>query len=66
MPVNALTRKVGLKIGPVVLETLIKRYFDRVKDSQEDEEMTQLRQDELLYDAAFKVVKVCGCVDRGI
>ena len=56
MPVNALTRKVGLKFGPVVLETLINRYFDRVKDLQNT---TQLRQDELLYDAAFNVIKVC-------
>jgi len=53
MPVNALARQVGFKIGPVVLETLIKRYFDRVKDLQ----ATKLRQDELLYDATFNIIK---------
>ena len=54
MPINALTRQVGLKVGPVVVETLLKRYFDRVKA----QDVTQLRQDELLYDAAFNIIKV--------
>ncbi|KAK7036461.1 hypothetical protein VNI00_011658 [Paramarasmius palmivorus] len=65
MPVNALTRKVGLRVGPVVLETLVKHYFDRIKkDFQQKEDgkekdgnSVQLRQDELLYDEAFNVIK---------
>ncbi|OCH89858.1 alpha/beta-hydrolase [Obba rivulosa] len=56
--VNSLTRQAGLKLGPIVLETLVKHYFERIlKDCHEAEGMTQLRQDELLYDAAFNVVK---------
>jgi hypothetical protein len=55
MPVNALARHAGLKIGPVLLETLIKRYFDRVKDMQANND---LKHDELMYDAMFNVIKV--------
>jgi hypothetical protein len=59
MPVNTLTRHTSLKIGPVVLETLIKHYFDKIKkDTGEAKSMTKLRQDELLYDEAFNIVKV--------
>lgn len=59
MPVNALTTEVGLRVGPVVLETLIKHYFDRLKgNTQQDGSSTRLRQDELLYDEVFNVVKV--------
>lgn len=59
MPVNALTTEVGLRVGPVVLETLIKHYFDRLKgNTQQDESSTRLRKDELLYDEVFNVVKV--------
>ena len=57
MPVNTLTRTVGLKVGPLVVETLLKRYLDRVK-AQHGPGMTRLRQDELLYDATFTIVKV--------
>ncbi|KAF9464961.1 hypothetical protein BDZ94DRAFT_1254956 [Collybia nuda] len=58
MPVNALTTEVGLRVGPVILETLIKHYFDRLKgEAQQDEGSTRLRQDELLYDQVFNVVK---------
>ncbi|ESK97263.1 putative lipase esterase from carbohydrate esterase family ce10 [Moniliophthora roreri MCA 2997] len=66
MPVNALTRKVGLRVGPVVLETLVKHYFDRIRkdyqqkehgDDSKDGKSVQLRQDELLYDEAFNVIK---------
>lgn len=54
---NALTRQVGLKVGPIVLETLVKHYFERIrKDAQLG---TKLRQDELLYDEAFNIIKVC-------
>lgn len=56
---NSLTTEVGLKVGPVVLETLIKHYFNRIKnDSGQDKSATRLRQDELLYHEAFNVVKV--------
>jgi len=58
MPVNALTREAGLRIGPIVLETLVKHYFDRIKNrAEENKAKTNLRQDELLYDEAFNVVK---------
>lgn len=54
--VNALTRKVGVTFGPIVLETLVKHYFERLRRDAPGK--TQLRQDELLYDQAFNVVKV--------
>ncbi|KAJ7686541.1 hypothetical protein B0H17DRAFT_1013522 [Mycena rosella] len=57
---NHLTTQAGLKIGPIVLETLVKHYFDRLRrKTQEDKDnpVTQLRQDELLYDEAFSIVK---------
>ncbi|KIL68736.1 hypothetical protein M378DRAFT_70444 [Amanita muscaria Koide BX008] len=56
MPLNTLTTEVGLKLGPVLLETLVKHYFDRLKKSA-DPASTQLKQDELLYHEAFNVVK---------
>lgn len=59
--VNSLTREAGVKIGPLLLETLVKHYFDRfLKDNiSPDRATNRLRQDELLYDEAFIVVKVC-------
>ena len=65
--VNALTRQAGVKIGPLLFETLVKHYFDRlVKESAESQgrRSTQLRRDELLYDEAFNVVKVPSCSAR--
>lgn len=57
--VNALTRDVGISFGPIVLETLVKHYFERLKkDHSVGKGLTQLRKDELLYDQAFNVVKV--------
>ncbi|KZP28521.1 alpha/beta-hydrolase [Athelia psychrophila] len=53
--VNALTSKVGVTLGPIVLETLVKHYFERLRRGGKG--TTQLRQDELLYDQAFNVVK---------
>lgn len=48
-----------MKIGPVLLETLVKHYFERIlKDDSEAKNLPQLRQDELLYDEAFNIVKV--------
>ncbi|KAG5339479.1 hypothetical protein C0989_004066 [Termitomyces sp. Mn162] len=55
MRVNALTAETGFKVGPVVLETLVKHYFERRKTGNAT---TQLRQDELMYDEVFNVVKV--------
>ena len=59
MPLNTLTTDIGLKVGPVLLETLVKHYFDRLKKSaRNDPASTQLKQDELLYHEAFNLVKV--------
>ncbi|KAG2104030.1 uncharacterized protein F5147DRAFT_270934 [Suillus discolor] len=56
---NSLTRKAGLRLGPLVLETLVKHYFDRIKkeNAQQSNFATQLHQDELLYHEAFNIVK---------
>lgn len=60
MPVNTLTSEAGIKIGPILLETLVKHYFERTlkHSSSGGKGLTQLRQDELLYDEAFNIVKV--------
>jgi hypothetical protein len=59
--VNSLTRKVGATLGPIVLETLVKHYFERLrKEIPDGKNTTQLRKDELLYDQAFNVAKVCA------
>jgi hypothetical protein len=55
---NSLIGEAGLKIGPILLETLVKHYFSRLKHEVKGKGMTKLRQDELLYDEAFNVVKV--------
>ncbi|TBU41951.1 alpha/beta-hydrolase [Dichomitus squalens] len=55
--VNSLTRNAGLKLGPIILETLVKHYFDRIAKDHESEESTRLRREELLYDEAFIVIK---------
>jgi hypothetical protein len=61
--VNTLTRQVGATFGPIVLETLVKHYFERLrKEVPDGKNTTRLRQDELLYDQAFNIVKVRGCV----
>lgn len=60
---NSLTRTAGLQLGPIALDTLLKHYFDRVKKEKEglddDHPLTQLRQDELLYDEGFNIAKAC-------
>jgi len=76
MSLNGLTGSAGLKLGPLVLETLVKHYFERLKVSQKIPATTtsdgvaqdggrngstlnnNLRQEELLYDQAFTIVKV--------
>jgi hypothetical protein len=58
--VNTLTRKVGVTFGPIILETLVKHYFERLR-KETPEHTTRLRKDELLYDQAFNIVKVSDC-----
>ena len=43
--VNALTRKTGLTLGPIIFETLLKHYFDRIAKVHESEESTRLRRE---------------------
>ncbi|EPQ55203.1 lipase/ esterase, partial [Gloeophyllum trabeum ATCC 11539] len=57
MPMNALTGKAGLKLGPLVLETLVKHYFEGLAKDKEGSAVVNLRKDELLYDQAFNIVK---------
>jgi hypothetical protein len=56
---NALTAQAGLRIGPVVLETLVKYYFERLR-AREGKGYTHLREEEMLYDQAFGIVRVCS------
>ena len=76
MSPNSLTGSAGLKLGPLVLETLAKHYFERLKAIHRIPATTSsdgvvhdgkqggsalnknLRQEELLYDQAFAIVKV--------
>lgn len=74
MSLNGLTGSAGLKLGPLVLETLVKHYFERLKvktpatvssdgvahDGNQGRPAlsNNLRQEELLYDQAFAIVKV--------
>ena len=57
MPLNSLLGQAGLKLGPLLLETLVKHYIERIADERGDG-VTDLSRDELLYDQAFHVVKV--------
>lgn len=76
MSLNGLTGSAGLKLGPLVLDTLIRHYFERLRSTQKIPATTSdeaahdgkrrgstlnsnLRQEELLYDEAFTIVKVC-------
>lgn len=58
--VNSLTREASVKLGPILFETLLRHYFDRIlkENVSQNRVLTQLRKDELLYDEAFIVVKV--------
>ena len=72
MSLNGLTGTAGLKLGPLVLETLVKHYFERLTagqkipattssdgiDGKQGGSALNLRQEELLYDQAFTIVKV--------
>ena len=55
---NALTREVGFKVGPVLLEVLAKHYFEKRKEDGSTSEPVKLRKDEILFDEAFNLVKV--------
>lgn len=58
---NSLTREVGLKVGPVILEVLVKRWFDRLKKDEENQNTdsgTRLKEDDILYHQAFTIAKV--------
>ncbi|XP_006461294.1 hypothetical protein AGABI2DRAFT_221981 [Agaricus bisporus var. bisporus H97] len=54
---NSLTRDMGLKAGPVLLYALVKHYFDRVKDRESLGSDRLARQDEVLYDEVFHLIK---------
>ncbi len=69
---NALTRHVGLNAGTWVLETLVKHYFSNVfkpadgnitaeetGNDRKEGSNANLRREEILYDEAFHIVKVC-------
>lgn len=53
-----LTAEVSLKAGPLLLNTMVKHYFDRIRRDASKKSMVQLRRDELAYDEAFSVIKV--------
>jgi hypothetical protein len=60
---NTLISRVGLTVGPLFLETLVKHYFSRViKDGSKS--AVPLRSEELLYDEAFNIVKVLSSAIR--
>lgn len=57
---NTLTGEAGLKLGPILLETLLKHYFERLGQRDNGNGhggVVQLRKDELLYDEAFQIIK---------
>ncbi|KAG6850876.1 hypothetical protein H0H93_007494 [Arthromyces matolae] len=58
MLVNALATESGFRVGPVVLETLVKHYFDKHRKTADGHGIPPLRQDELMYDEVFNVVKI--------
>lgn len=62
---NALTRQAGAQLGLVALRTLLHHYLDRHVDKNNGSAITQLRQDELLYDEAFNIIKVVCLVSFG-
>ncbi|KAL1746689.1 Alpha/Beta hydrolase protein [Schizophyllum fasciatum] len=55
--VNTLVAETALRAGPLVLETLIKHYFARLKRDSENKAKTKLSQEDLLYDQAFTIIK---------
>ncbi|KAI0629024.1 alpha/beta-hydrolase [Trametes polyzona] len=55
--VNSLTRQAGFRLGPMILDVLVKHYFERLSKENEAKDMPKLLQEELLYDEAFNIVK---------
>ncbi|KAI0034868.1 Alpha/Beta hydrolase protein [Vararia minispora EC-137] len=59
---NSLTRDAGLRLGPVVLDTFVRHYLAKLpRPSTADDDADDavpLRNDELLYDEVFHIVKV--------
>jgi len=53
---NSLAREVSFKVGPVMLEVLVRHYFDRLRKDVEGSSV--MKQDNVLYDEAFTIVKV--------
>ena len=52
---NALTRDIGFKVGPLLLEVFAKHYR---RSEGEEEGGVKLRKNEILFDEAFNIVKV--------
>ncbi|KAJ2918541.1 hypothetical protein MD484_g1828, partial [Candolleomyces efflorescens] len=51
---NALTRDIGFKVGPLLLEVFAKHYR---RSEGEEEGGVKLRKNEILFDEAFNIVK---------
>ncbi|KAF8514646.1 lipase/ esterase [Hysterangium stoloniferum] len=54
---NSLSTKIGLKLGPIVLETFFKHYLNRASTSSDASERSSSRKQDLLWHEAFQVVK---------
>ncbi|KAF5321266.1 hypothetical protein D9619_001666 [Psilocybe cf. subviscida] len=54
---NALTRDVGIKVGPVMLDVLVKHFFDRLKHDNASRPGGSMKQEDVLYHEAFTIVK---------
>ncbi|KAL1678968.1 hypothetical protein EV122DRAFT_210830 [Schizophyllum commune] len=55
--VNTLLAESALRAGPLVLETLVKHYFAKLKRDTEKQAKTKLSEEDLLYDQAFTIIK---------
>jgi hypothetical protein len=56
---KSLTGDLGLKVGPLVLEVLVKHWFDRLKrDCAVDDNRVDLKEDNILYHEVFVIVRV--------
>ena len=53
-----LTQTAGLKIAPLFIQSLVKHYYGKVVKDPSSSRVS-LRDEELLYDQVFSVVKVC-------
>jgi hypothetical protein len=61
---NSLTGEVSLKVGPLVLEVLVKHWFDRLKkeygagEGDHVDPGARLKEDDILYHQVFVIAKV--------